>query len=104
MPYSKYSKKQKRLAAVAPPRKKITGADLKGVRKRKKKGKKPLPKGYSAPAGSSREKQMRRAAALYKAGDKQAAYRIRRNMEEKERAKKSFKPKKAKYSKKSKRG
>lgn len=67
------------------------------------KKKKPLPKGYSAPAGSSREKQMRRAAALYKAGDKQAAYRIRRKMEEKERAKKSFKPKKAKYSKKSKR-
>lgn len=67
------------------------------------KKKKPLPKGYSAPAGSSREKQIRRAAALYKAGDKQAAYRIRRKMEEKERAKKSFKPKKAKYSKKSKR-
>lgn len=38
MPYSKYSPKQKRLAAVAPPRKKITGADLKAVRK--KKGKK----------------------------------------------------------------
>ena len=38
MPYSKYSPKQKRLAAVAPPRKKITGADFKAVRK--KKGKK----------------------------------------------------------------
>lgn len=36
MPYSKYSKKQKRLAAVAPPRKKITGADLKKVRRKKK--------------------------------------------------------------------
>jgi len=34
MPYSKYSPKQKRLAAVAPPRKKITGADLKKVKKR----------------------------------------------------------------------
>ena len=39
MPYSKYSKKQKKLAAVRPPRKKITGADLKAVRKRKKKKK-----------------------------------------------------------------
>jgi hypothetical protein len=37
MPYSKYTKKQKKLAAVAPPRKKITAADLKGLRKRKKK-------------------------------------------------------------------
>jgi hypothetical protein len=39
MPYSKYSPKQKKLAAVAPPRKKITGADLKKVAA-KKKGKK----------------------------------------------------------------
>ena len=39
MPYSKYSPKQKKLAAVAPPRKKITGADLKklGAKKRGKK-------------------------------------------------------------------
>jgi hypothetical protein len=37
MPYSKYSPKQKRLAAVAPPRKKITGADFKALKKRKKK-------------------------------------------------------------------
>ena len=36
MPYSKYSPKQKRLAAVAPPRKKITAADLKKVRGKKK--------------------------------------------------------------------
>ena len=36
MPYSKYSPKQKRLAAVAPPRKKITSADLKKVRGKKK--------------------------------------------------------------------
>jgi hypothetical protein len=34
MPYSKYSPKQKKLAAVAPPRKKITAADLKRKRKR----------------------------------------------------------------------
>ncbi len=39
MPYSKYSKKQKKLAAVAPPRKKITGADLKALRKKNGKGK-----------------------------------------------------------------
>lgn len=37
MPYAKYSPKQKRLAAVAPPRDKITGADLKKLAKRKKK-------------------------------------------------------------------
>jgi len=37
MPYSKYSPKQKKLAAVAPPRKKITAADMKAVRKKKKK-------------------------------------------------------------------
>ena len=39
MPFSKYSKKQKALAAVAPPRKKITRADFKKL-SRKKKGKK----------------------------------------------------------------
>jgi hypothetical protein len=40
MPYSKYSPKQKRLAAVAGDRKKITSADLKAVKKKtKKKGK-----------------------------------------------------------------
>ena len=36
MPYKKYSPKQKKLAAVAPPRKKITGADLKKVSQRGK--------------------------------------------------------------------
>ena len=36
MPYKKYSPKQKRLAAVAPPRKKITAADLKKIRRKKK--------------------------------------------------------------------
>jgi len=36
MPYKKYSKKQKKLAAVAEPRKKITGADLKKLKKGKK--------------------------------------------------------------------
>ena len=37
MPYSKYTPKQKRLAAMAKPRKKITMADLKAVKKAKKK-------------------------------------------------------------------
>tara|TARA_R100001224_G_scaffold65340_1_gene39206 strand:- start:2649 stop:2792 length:144 start_codon:yes stop_codon:yes gene_type:complete len=35
MPYSKYSPKQKRLAAVAPPRKKITAADIKKLEGKK---------------------------------------------------------------------
>tara|TARA_R100001244_G_C5082082_1_gene114207 strand:+ start:290 stop:475 length:186 start_codon:yes stop_codon:yes gene_type:complete len=34
MPFSKYSAKQKKLARVAKPRNKITGADLKKVRKK----------------------------------------------------------------------
>jgi len=37
MPFSKYSPKQKKLARVAKPRNKITGADLKALRKTKKK-------------------------------------------------------------------
>ena len=37
MPYSKYSPKQKKLAAVSGNKKKITAADLKAVRKKKKK-------------------------------------------------------------------
>ena len=40
MPYSKYSPKQKKLAAVSGNPKKITGADLKAVRKKPKKKKK----------------------------------------------------------------
>jgi hypothetical protein len=39
MPYKKYSPAQKRLAAVAPPRKKITAADMKALRGKKKKNK-----------------------------------------------------------------
>jgi|TARA_R100000329_G_scaffold23576_2_gene22556 hypothetical protein len=37
MPKAKYSAKQKKLARVAPPRDKITGADLRRLRKRGKK-------------------------------------------------------------------
>ena len=40
MPKRSYSAKQQRLAAVAPPRDKITAADLKKVRTKKKKKKK----------------------------------------------------------------
>lgn len=35
MPFSKYSPKQKKLAKVASPRNKITGADLKKLKKKK---------------------------------------------------------------------
>ena len=37
MPFSKYSPKQKKLARVAKPRDKITGADFKALRKKRKK-------------------------------------------------------------------
>ena len=40
MPFSKYSPKQKKLARIAPPRDKITGADFCYVKKKKKKKKK----------------------------------------------------------------
>tara|TARA_R110001583_G_scaffold138307_1_gene289925 strand:- start:980 stop:1168 length:189 start_codon:yes stop_codon:yes gene_type:complete len=38
MPYKKYTQKQKRLAAVSSPRKKITKSDVKGKRKLPKRG------------------------------------------------------------------
>jgi|TARA_R110002012_G_scaffold114043_1_gene260159 hypothetical protein len=37
MPFSKYSKKQKKLARVAKPRNKITAADIKKVKRKRKK-------------------------------------------------------------------
>jgi|TARA_R110002012_G_scaffold177058_1_gene341908 hypothetical protein len=37
MPFSKYSPKQKKLARIAPPRTKITQADFRALKKRKKK-------------------------------------------------------------------
>jgi len=37
MPFSKYSSKQKKLARVAAPRNKITGADFKRLKKKKSK-------------------------------------------------------------------
>tara|TARA_Y100000592_G_scaffold77603_1_gene121745 strand:- start:94 stop:222 length:129 start_codon:yes stop_codon:yes gene_type:complete len=40
MPFSKYSPKQKKIARVAAPRNKITGADFKALNKNGKKSKK----------------------------------------------------------------
>jgi|TARA_R110001632_G_scaffold146109_2_gene263005 hypothetical protein len=40
MPFSKYSSKQKKLARVASPRDKITGADFKKLKPKKRKKKK----------------------------------------------------------------
>jgi hypothetical protein len=40
MPFSKYSKKQKKLARIAPPRDKITSADFAKLKKKKGKKKK----------------------------------------------------------------
>jgi hypothetical protein len=37
MPFKKYSKKQKKLARVAPPRNKITKADFKKLNKKRRK-------------------------------------------------------------------
>jgi len=50
-----------------------------------------LPVGYNAPPGSARERAIRRAAKLYKSGNKQAAFRLREQMEKRERAKKKSK-------------
>ena len=40
MPMSKYSDKQKKIARMAPPRNKITGADFAKLKKKKKNAKK----------------------------------------------------------------
>ena len=46
MPYSKYSPKQKKLAAVAGNKKKITGADLGLLQNVRKRRRKPRSNGY----------------------------------------------------------
>ncbi len=46
--------------------------------------KKPLPKGYKAPPGSARAKKLAVASKLYKSGRKQAAFKMRDEMEKKE--------------------
>ena len=44
MPKKSYSAKQRKLAAMAPPRDKITGADFKKLKAKRKKKKKTKPK------------------------------------------------------------
>ena len=74
---------------------KASTLEIKGKRKMKKR--KPLPKQYAAPPGSSREATIRRAAKLYKSGKKVAAFRLRNKQEaaEAKRMKKNGKGKKA---------
>jgi hypothetical protein len=49
------------------------------------------PKQYKAPEGSARDKKLDKAKELLKSGDKEAAYRLRDEMEETEREKKGWK-------------
>ena len=67
-------------------------------RKRKSNIQKYRAKKYSAPKGSARAKVMERAAKLYKQGKIKQAAALREKQEEKERAKKSFKTKKSRFS------
>ena len=62
---------------------------------KRKKGVKSLPKQYAAPKGSARARKLARAAKLYKSGNKQAAFKLREEMEEKVRAKSKSKKRKA---------
>lgn len=41
----------------------------------------PLPKQYSAPPGSRREALLRKAAKMYKSGNKKGAFALRNKME-----------------------
>jgi hypothetical protein len=52
---------------------------------------KPNPKQYAAPEGSARDKKLDKAKALLKAGKKQEAYKLRDEMEKKERSKPNWK-------------
>jgi hypothetical protein len=61
--------------------------------KRKKKVK-ALPKQYSAPKGSTREKLIKKASKLYKQGKIKQAAALREKMEEKERGKSKKKTRK----------
>jgi len=49
------------------------------------------PANYKAPEGSSRDKKLDKAKDLLKKGDKQAAYRLRDEMEKQERSKPGWK-------------
>lgn len=55
------------------------------------------PKAYKAPAGTQRDKDLKRAQAAYARGDKDLAISIRDKMEKKAREKPGFEPKKSKY-------
>lgn len=55
------------------------------------------PKAYKAPAGTQRDKDLKRAQTAYARGDKDLAISIRDKMEKKAREKPGFKPKKSKY-------
>jgi hypothetical protein len=57
------------------------------------------PKQYKAPEGSARDKKLDKAQALLKAGKKEKAYRLRDEMEKKERSKPNWKNTPRKYSK-----
>lgn len=52
---------------------------------------KPNPKIYKAPEGSARDQKLDKAKELLKKGDKQAAYKLRDEMEKKERNKPGWK-------------
>lgn len=64
---------------------------------------KALPKRYGAPPGSQREKLIRKAERLYKAGKKKEAAAIREKMESKERKRGTKQNNKRQTKKKSKR-
>ena len=49
------------------------------------KKRRPLPKKYSAPIGSKRYNQLKKASKLYKSGKKQEAYKLREKMEKRVR-------------------
>ena len=51
----------------------------------------PHPRNYKAPEGSVRDKKLDKAKELLKSGNKEAAYRLRDEMEKAEREKKGFK-------------
>jgi len=63
-------------------------------KKTKKKKPTPLPRKYSAPVGSKRYKQLKKAAKLYKQGKKKQAFAMRERMEKKVRDARKKKTKK----------
>ena len=72
MPFSKYSAKQKKLARVAPPRDKITGADFKAMKKRKKRKKKKMKKELTKRQKTTLAKHKKHHTAKHMAAMKKA--------------------------------